>query len=199
MAQGAHQQAERLQAESAQRLEMFEREGKQPLTSKSPAQPTSKAARKSVGLQDFDRSDSDSDEETTQEADGSPSADTSGLSGYLAADPERTDSSPDGTRFSPQPQIGREIPQPRSVANTTPASSFASASFVSAQEMRSPLDSPPAALRRTASDQAASVAEMSFGSNTTFARESDVEVEVSTPPRLPDFLMKPAMFCLTRC
>ena len=65
MAQGAHQQAERLQAESAQRLEMFEREGKQPLTSKSPAQPTSKAARKSVGLQDFDRSDSDPDEETT--------------------------------------------------------------------------------------------------------------------------------------
>ena len=185
MAQGAHQQAERLQAESAQRLEMFEREGKQPLTSKSPAQ--SKAARKSVGLQDFDRSDSESDEETTQEGDGSPSADTSGLSGYLAADPERTDSSPDGTRFSPQPQIGREIPQPRSVANTTPASSFASASFVSAQEMRSPLDSPPAALRRTASDQAASVAEMSFGSNTTFARESDVEVEVSTPPRSRGF------------
>ena len=185
---GAHQQAERLQAESAQRLEMFEREGKQPLTSKSPAQP--KAARKSVGLQDFDRSDSESDEETPQDGDGSPSADTSGLSGYLAADPERTDSSPDGTRFSPQPQIGREIPQARSVANTTPASSFASASFVSAQEMRSPLDSPPAALRRTASDQAASVAEMSFGSNTTFARESDVEVEVSTPPRLPGFLSR---------
>ena len=187
MAQSAHQQAERLQAESAQRLEMFEREGKQPLASKSPAQP--KAARKSVGLQDFDRSDSESDEETPQDGDGSP-ADTSGLSGYLAADPERTDSSPDGTRFSPQPQIGREIPQPRSVANTTPASSFASASFVSAQEMRSPLDSPPAALRRTASDQAASVAEMSFGSNTTFARESDVEVEVSTPPRLPGFLSR---------
>ena len=184
MAQSAHQQAERLQAESAQRLEMFEREGKQPLASKSPAQP--KAARKSVGLQDFDRSDSESDEETPQDGDGSP-ADTSGLSGYLAADPERTDSSPDGTRFSPQPQIGREIPQPRSVANTTPASSFASASFVSAQEMRSPLDSPPAALRRTASDQAASVAEMSFGSNTTFARESDVEVEVSTPPSCPGF------------
>ena len=75
MAQSAHQQAERLQAESAQRLEMFEREGKQPLASKSPAQP--KAARRSVGLQDFDRSDSESDEETAQDGDGSPSADTS--------------------------------------------------------------------------------------------------------------------------
>ena len=53
-------------------------------------------------------------------------------------------------------------------------------------------------LRRTASDQAASVAEMSFGSNTTFARESDVEVEVSKGFRTFFHEVPLPLFSLTR-